>query len=82
MLSECDPGYFGIDCKQRCSQKCFSGICYTADGTCTKGCEAGYMGNFCDHGMSYFVFIKQMFVKTLRFASKYINYLNRRNGTL
>ena len=47
----CEDGYFGDMCTQKCSKNCNqAGICNKTTGFCLDGCQAGWMGDFCDSG--------------------------------
>ncbi|XP_067679069.1 multiple epidermal growth factor-like domains protein 11 [Haliotis asinina] len=42
--AECEPGYYGADCRGRCSEGCDGG-CSREDGRCT--CRPGWLGVYC-----------------------------------
>lgn len=43
----CNPGSYGIDCKERCGNCLDVYKCSYTNGTCLTGCIAGYQGNLC-----------------------------------
>ena len=48
-FTDCLPGFYGIKCKQHCSGHCLDNLaCNHFDGTCSNGCEAGYVENICN----------------------------------
>ena len=48
-LLDCFPGYFGNECEQKCSGHCLKNkTCDRIDGTCSDGCEDGYIGKLCN----------------------------------
>lgn len=49
-FTECDQGTYGTKCENKCGQ-CMNRIdCFHVNGTCLKGCGAGYLGNKCTIG--------------------------------
>ena len=46
---ECDAGYYGRNCEEKCN--CKRGSCDRFNGTCY--CPAGWTGDDCSQGMSY-----------------------------
>ena len=46
-LTDCEPGWFGADCKQPCH--CANGInsCNRITGECNGGCAKGWLGFSC-----------------------------------
>ncbi|CAG5122600.1 unnamed protein product, partial [Candidula unifasciata] len=45
--SECDYGYFGLECEQTCN--CFfQEECFVSTGGCTSDCATGYLGKDCN----------------------------------
>lgn len=47
--AECEPGYFGLGCRQACT--CPVGVaCDPVSGECGKQCPAGFQGEDCDQG--------------------------------
>lgn len=55
-LSEivCSSGYFGMDCKKKCSGHCMNNEpCHHVSGMCTSGCQDGYIGEHCIDSMRY-----------------------------
>ncbi|XP_045159787.1 uncharacterized protein LOC123525102 isoform X2 [Mercenaria mercenaria] len=55
-ISPCVDGYFGNDCKQNCSESCYthdmgSRKCEKTTGNCEK-CKSGYFGNKCERECS------------------------------
>uniref|UniRef100_K1QCV5 Uncharacterized protein n=1 Tax=Magallana gigas TaxID=29159 RepID=K1QCV5_MAGGI len=45
---ECPPGWYGVGCTEACSLNCFLSVCHTETGECSSGCNAGYLGDFCN----------------------------------
>lgn len=46
---ECASGFFGLDCKGRCSGHCINNEpCNHVSGMCTSGCQDGYTENNCN----------------------------------
>ena len=53
---QCDPGFFGIDCKQECN--CMNGgNCRPTDGFCR--CKQGFMGTRCSEICKFSQFINE-----------------------
>ena len=47
----CVDGWYGVDCKQKCSGHCKDDIpCNHITGQCGGGCGAGWRGVLCDKG--------------------------------
>lgn len=45
----CPPGFFGIDCINRCDIYCSEdGSCDPVMGICIKGCKLGWSGLMCE----------------------------------
>ncbi|XP_062582491.1 tyrosine-protein kinase receptor Tie-2-like, partial [Saccostrea cucullata] len=45
----CMVGYYGMECKARCTGQCFGGsFCNHISGKCEHGCEEGWMTPTCD----------------------------------
>nr|XP_022306284.1 multiple epidermal growth factor-like domains protein 10 [Crassostrea virginica] len=44
---ECETGYFGPDCKSKCGHCVNASQCHRSNGTCLRGCSAGFTGSFC-----------------------------------
>ena len=56
MFTACQSGYYGNKCQQPCSGHCLNNlVCNNIDGTCSDGCEAGYIGKLC-HACEIFYF--------------------------
>ncbi|XP_069128394.1 receptor-type tyrosine-protein phosphatase F-like [Argopecten irradians] len=45
----CPRRKFGDICGQTCSDNCKDAFCFPRNGTCMKGCSAGYIGDTCQH---------------------------------
>lgn len=46
----CSAGYYGMDCKGRCSGHCINNEpCDRVSGVCTRGCQNGFVGTYCNH---------------------------------
>nr|XP_034321119.1 receptor-type tyrosine-protein phosphatase epsilon-like isoform X2 [Crassostrea gigas] len=45
---ECPPGWYSIGCTEACSLNCFLSVCHIETGECSSGCNAGYLGDFCN----------------------------------
>lgn len=46
---ECPPGYYGNDCSNQCSPKCYvTRSCKKSTGQCEGGCMRGWTGDTCD----------------------------------
>ena len=43
----CENGTFGIDCNQTCGKCLENSVCNRVNGTCGRGCDAGYIGDLC-----------------------------------
>lgn len=51
LCSECDPGNFGLMCKDECSFHCLDPLsCDHVTGSCDGGCEDGWIGSRCTEG--------------------------------
>ena len=49
-FSDCPSGFYGYRCKNVCSEKCLIyADCDHIDGTCSDGCQAGYIGKLCNN---------------------------------
>ena len=47
-VPDCLPEYYGYRCEKACSGHCFNNsICDPIDGTCSEGCQVGYIGKLC-----------------------------------
>ncbi|XP_062566844.1 multiple epidermal growth factor-like domains protein 10 [Saccostrea cucullata] len=45
---ECDSGWYGLNCKQKCSAYCNdTGVCDHVTGSCKDGCKSGWQGVNC-----------------------------------
>lgn len=54
----CSPGYFGIDCIERCSSHCVTNqYCEHVSGVFFDGCQDGYIGTHCDESKTYWLFL-------------------------
>ena len=51
LFSECEDGYFGVNCVDRCNSTCKT--CNKTKGTCDNGCQPGWIGANCDTRMFY-----------------------------
>ena len=47
-ILECDDNYYGINCKERCSDTCIN--CSRKTGVCQNGCRPGWKGMYCNEG--------------------------------
>lgn len=48
--NECPPGYYGNDCRYKCSLNCnVNSTCDKSTGQCIGGCKPGWTGIMCDH---------------------------------
>ena len=53
---DCPPGYYGNKCEKACVGNCLNNsICDHIDGTCSDGCKAGFIGQWCDAGKNNFI---------------------------
>lgn len=49
LISECNDGHFGLNCRGLCSGHCESNDpCDHVSGVCSDGCQDGYMDAFCN----------------------------------
>lgn len=49
LKSECSLGYFGVNCRERCSGHCLNDKpCDHVSGICTIGCQDGFIGEHCN----------------------------------
>lgn len=47
--SECTPGFFGLDCSERCSGNCENNKpCDHISGVCPGGCQDSYIDEYCN----------------------------------
>jgi hypothetical protein len=53
LITECDQGTFGKECKSRCH--CLNGVgCNNVNGQCPRGhCDAGWKTNTCSEGKEF-----------------------------
>ena len=52
--TECESGTYGRECKSNCGH-CFNSTdCFHVNGTCLKGCDAGFLGNMCKTRNTFF----------------------------
>lgn len=53
---ECSYGFFGTQCKELCSGHCMQNeSCDHVSGTCIRGCQDGYMGEYCKNCKMFIV---------------------------
>lgn len=51
VLTGCDFGYYGFECRDQCSSFCkTSRDCDHVTGFCKNGCKSGWQGNDCLEG--------------------------------
>ena len=51
MFAECDDGYFGINyCDFTCNCYDPDEVCDKVSGSCSSGCQAGFIGDDCQEG--------------------------------
>lgn len=43
----CPSGWYGFNCSQECGPNCIPS-CDRVDGVCTRGCQPGWKGPYCD----------------------------------
>lgn len=49
LITECTPGYFGLNCREHCSGHCTNKEpCDHVSGVCPAGCGDGYMDQYCN----------------------------------
>ena len=56
VFSECSLGKYGENCSKNCSGHCKGNNrshCHHIDGSCTEGCEDGWIGLTCEEGTEY-----------------------------
>lgn len=54
IITECNDGTFGYDCKNNCSGHCSNNNpCIKQTGHCNGGCKSGYTNVFCDESKYY-----------------------------
>lgn len=57
-LTACPPGFFGLDCTNRCDTYCTGNeSCDPVMGICTEGCKQGWSGLMCGLGIMSKTFI-------------------------
>ena len=57
IIPECEDGFYGYLCKQRCSPHCGGdGLCDKVTGQCLSGCHSGFQGKKCRKGKLMFKF--------------------------
>ena len=49
-FSECEDGFYGLECSTECKGYCKNGPCNHTTGNCDKGCSDGWTGDHCDTG--------------------------------
>ena len=54
LLTECNPGTYGENCKESCGYCKDRQACDITNGTCPTGCQAGYGGDICKTGEFFF----------------------------
>ncbi|XP_071117999.1 scavenger receptor class F member 1-like [Haliotis cracherodii] len=47
-LENCQGGWWGKKCENKCSGGCEDNSCYFWDGSCARGCRNGWAGDSCD----------------------------------
>lgn len=47
IVLECDRGFFGIGCNEKCGHCRDEYQCSNESGVCLTGCGAGYKGDLC-----------------------------------
>ncbi|XP_048255243.1 scavenger receptor class F member 2-like [Haliotis rufescens] len=47
-LENCQGGWWGTRCDNKCSDRCEDNSCYGWDGSCSRGCRKGWVGDSCD----------------------------------
>lgn len=53
MITACPNGYFGLDCREKCSTYCSgNGSCSHITGVCDNGCKDGWSGPKCGTRMN------------------------------
>lgn len=53
---ECPPGRYRVGCIDSCSPNCFNSLCHIESWECSNGCNAGYLGDFCNEKYSLVFF--------------------------
>lgn len=64
-MTGCLDGFYGPECKKRCSLNCVGGQCEKTFGTCLSGCVDGWNGSMCNEGkkaISSLPLLRQMHV--------------------
>ena len=51
-VSECDHGYYGVNCQQNCGHCSEASECHHITGECSDTCKPGYQGIMCNEGMN------------------------------
>ena len=46
-FSECENGYYGDDCKEKCGQCLHGQPCDKQKGKCLRGCQPNFLSPFC-----------------------------------
>lgn len=47
ILKVCDRGTYGAGCNETCGYCSNKDTCIHTNGTCVKGCDTGYNGDYC-----------------------------------
>lgn len=47
LRAECTSGNYGVNCEQKCSERCSSTSCDVYTGVCNKGCTTNYIAPDC-----------------------------------
>lgn len=47
-FKDCDKGMYGHECNETCGHCDDVDRCSPINGTCLNGCDAGYLGDFCN----------------------------------
>ena len=66
----CPYGLFGDDCTDECNENCTG--CNNVNGLCDRGCNPGWMGDYCDIGRLACI----KFVYVVDMIQLYSNYLS------
>ena len=66
VLTRCDFGYYGLECRDQCSSFCkTSRDCDHVTGFCKNGCKSGWRGNDCLEGNCAFSSFNSHFRRVL-----------------
>ena len=52
-VTECEDGFYGLECNTKCVGQCKDGPCNHTTGSCDEGCSDCWTGDHCDTGFRH-----------------------------